>query len=527
MAKLLPEEVAVIAARGNRESLALAKYYCQQRSVPLEHICEVDLVPGEFLDREKWRWAVRPEIQKWIKEKDPEAKLRCLVTTWGVPLKIGKSKADAKSKAYRDYVTGERTLRVKQLNQIADLLDQLGRSATNPGGSRPKPSGDEDFAALRQRLETSLQDAQSRIANLSPGRIGPASQRLQQLATAAGGGQVLLQGLNRRMTAGGEVPTAAKEQFDVLRGRSSAFTEMKLSLERRPPNSGRDSLILRTLQQTGGLIAAIEWLDTQVSTVKKHETAASFDSELSLVMWEDGYELLRWQPNYLRPEFTGSQLRESYRTLIVARIDGPKLSIAKRLIDDAIAVEKQGGLKGKVYLDARGLAELNGPPLSPGSYPDYDRSLLQTSEGLSALTNDEGEPRFDVTLDTEPKLFRPGQCPDAGMYCGWYSLAKYVDAFDWNRGAIAYHMASSEAVTLKELDSQAWCKSLLADGVCVTIGPAFEPYLVAFPRPNEFFAQLLGGATVGEVYAQTKPYNSWAMVLVGDPLYTPFPPAVE
>jgi hypothetical protein len=68
-----------------------------------------------------------------------------------------------------------------------------------------------------------------------------------------------------------------------------------------------------------------------------------------------------------------------------------------------------------------------------------------------------------------------------------------------------------------------WCKKMLEHGVCATIGPVYEPYLAAFPRPEEFFSLLLRGElTLVECYSLTNPYNSWMMVLIGDPLYRPF-----
>ena len=84
-------------------------------------------------------------------------------------------------------------------------------------------------------------------------------------------------------------------------------------------------------------------------------------------------------------------------------------------------------------------------------------------------------------------------------------------------------MASAEATTLHNKDSQVWCKRMLEDGVCATIGPVFEPYLIAFPRPNEFFSFLMQGElSLVECYYRTKPFNSWMMTLIGDPLYRPF-----
>jgi uncharacterized protein (TIGR03790 family) len=342
--------------------------------------------------------------------------------------------------------------------------------------------------------------------------------RLQQLATVAGGTRVLLHGLDQQITKMGDsAPPEMRTQFDLLRGRASALAEFKAILDRMPAGDQRDTLVLATLERTSGLLGTVQWLEEQIEVAKKNETGASFDSELSLVMWPDDYQLLRWQPNYLCASYANSQLRQFHRTLMVARVDGPSLEIAKRLIDDAIAVEKAGGLKGKVYLDARGLGEPHATNIQPGSFEDFDRSLRNAAEAI------EGQTDFEVTLNDAPELFQPGECPDAALYCGWYSLGKYVDAFDFVRGAVAYHLASAEARTLRQKNAKVWCKSLLEDGVCATIGPVYEPYLVAYPRPDEFFAELLrGNGTLVEAYYHTKPFNSWMMVLLGDPLYRPF-----
>ena len=40
--------------------------------------------------------------------------------------------------------------------------------------------------------------------------------------------------------------------------------------------------------------------------------------------------------------------------LMTSRLDGPTAEIAKRLVDDAVAVEAKG-LSGKVVIDARGI----------------------------------------------------------------------------------------------------------------------------------------------------------------------------
>ncbi len=63
----------------------------------------------------------------------------------------------------------------------------------------------------------------------------------------------------------------------------------------------------------------------------------------------------------------------------------------------------------------------------------------------------------------------------------------------------------------------------LEEGIAATTGPVGEPYVQAFPVPEMFFQFLLEGSwTLAECYALSQPFWSWPMVLIGDPLYTPF-----
>jgi uncharacterized protein (TIGR03790 family) len=553
-AALTPEEIVIVAARGNRESEGLAKYYARVRQVPEKNICIVDLPGQEQIPRDMWQWGVRPEIHKWLAENDPGQKIRCLLTVWGVPLKIAPAAETDNSRKYKNFLESERTHRLRLLTTVQRALDQIAPDGSVPsddaanqtsvapagvGDSKPanssEPSADDaaggnatganvkpndqksELQQQRARLEKSLQTAQARLAKLQSGdERNRLQMQLQQLAAAAGGANVILQGLNQQISANTDTPQTMRSEFDVLRGRAAGFAEVRLLLEQTAPGIDRDVLVLAVIERLGGLLGTVDWLDQQLQVVAKNETGASFDSELALVMWPDEYETLRWQPNYLRPGYDNSQLPKVYRTLIVARLDAPTLVLAKGLVDTAIKVENEG-LRGKVYIDGRGLGSMEEANVAPGSYPDYDRALLITAKGIEEQTD------LEVVLDTSPELFQPGKCPDAALYCGWYSLAKYVDAFDWKPGAVAYHLASSEAHTLRDPASRAWCKKLLEDGVCATIGPVYEPYLASFPRPNEFFALLLqGDLTLAECYARTNPFNSWMMTLIGDPLYRPF-----
>lgn len=244
------------------------------------------------------------------------------------------------------------------------------------------------------------------------------------------------------------------------------------------------------------------------------ECHASVDSELSLLWWGD-YELRRWQPNYLNFQVSDTLRRTKPHILMVCRLDGPTPAIARGLVDTAMDIERKG-LFGHVYVDARGL------PYDPGKeggygYGAYDESLRE----MARLLDKEGH--LPVRLDDSPGLFADGSCPDCALYCGWYSLAKYVDCCRFVPGAVAYHIASAEAVSLRNPSSTYWCKCLLEKGVAATLGPVAEPYTIGFPKPAEFFGLLVTGQySLVECYYKTMYTTSWMTVLVGDPLYRPY-----
>ena len=247
-------------------------------------------------------------------------------------------------------------------------------------------------------------------------------------------------------------------------------------------------------------------LQTGIDYIVGRETEACVDSELSMVLFSD-YELYRWQPNklsYKMPYW-------DFKSLMVCRLDGPGFEIAQGLIDKAISAEKRG-LRGIAYVDSRGIA--NNKKTDSFSY--FDRSLRDLAGMIKTRT------KMPLVEERTSALFAPGQCPFTALYCGWYSLKKYIDAFDFVDGAIGYHISSWEAVNLRDPNSSQWCPSMLKAGITATLGAVAEPYLHSFPEPKAFFAELFDGYCLVEAYYRTKPFNSWQLVLIGDPLYRPF-----
>jgi uncharacterized protein (TIGR03790 family) len=515
--ELRPEEVGVVAMAESRESREVAEYYVAARGIREANVFLLPGQPGESVSRAVWEQEMRPAIGGWLAGEGRGAKIRCLVTCWDVPLKIGKLAPDSPVIVTRKAYLAD--ARQRYLARFAEAIQSFQSLAAGDGpGNPPAYAPDaplaaiaEDFnraaAAFQKRVEAAASDDEKKQAFVAFDKIvrtaGGASALVNLVAKQAGGG------------VGRPVPRAPAEVLQRIeweKGRLEGLQRGVSALAALPDSVTRDVQILSLLDESTGIVGAIEWIDQQQELLNKNETHASFDSELSLLAWPD-YPLYRWIENFSHYAF--DRLPGKWPTLMVSRLAAPRVELVKKLIDTSIAVE-ESGLTGKVYLDARGLA-YRPDSATPDGYSRYDQSIRDLAERLRQHT------KLEVVLDNQKELFQPGQCPDAALYCGWYSLGKYVDAFDWRPGAVGYHIASSEATQLRKPGSRVWCNAMLEDGISATLGPVAEPYLAAFPLPEDFFSLLLTGRyTLAETFYRTKPFNSWQMVLVGDPLYNPF-----
>jgi uncharacterized protein (TIGR03790 family) len=302
-----------------------------------------------------------------------------------------------------------------------------------------------------------------------------------------------------------EMSDSDRSQLSALKDKERALMDL------------RDNQRGEETQRAKAIDQEIKALRKDMGLLRKADQGAALDSELALVLWK-GYALSGWVPNPYFVGFRDRRLREKREeTLMVSRLDGPSESDVLRMIDESLEAERSG-LKGTAYFDARWPK----PPLGEGKeplkgYAFYDRSIHLAAEAVRKSG------RLRVVVNDKTALFQAGDCPDAALYCGWYSLAHYVDAFTWKPGSLGYHIASAECRTLKKKGSQVWCKRMIEEGVSATLGPVAEPYVEAFPVPEVFFGLLVDGRfPLVECYAASTPFLSWQMVLLGDPLYRPF-----
>jgi uncharacterized protein (TIGR03790 family) len=200
---------------------------------------------------------------------------------------------------------------------------------------------------------------------------------------------------------------------------------------------------------------------------------------------------------------------------MVSRIDGPGYEDAKRLIDDALAIEKIG-LFGRAYID---LAQKNEPGYKAGE--DW---LIGSAKRLAEFG-------FPLSVDARAERF-PQAYPmsDSAFYLGWYVNppdGPFLNpTFRFKRGAVACHLHSFSATSVRN-PKEGWVGMLISKGACAAFGNTFEPFLMLTVHFDKLTDRLLRGFTLAEASSMAQPGLSWMNVTIGDPLYRPFLAAPE
>jgi uncharacterized protein (TIGR03790 family) len=239
---------------------------------------------------------------------------------------------------------------------------------------------------------------------------------------------------------------------------------------------------------------------------------AAIDSELAILPSSiSGLSLTGPITNPVYGRTNAHDLHPTNGVLMVGRIDGPDATIARGLIDKAIAAETNG-LWGRAYFDLRGATDPN----------------FQVGERwLETAANIVRRAGYQTIVDTNPATFSKSfPLSHVAFYAGWYddhvSGPFTLPSVEFMPGAIAYHLHSFSAVSIRT-PNQRWVGPLLAKGATATFGYVAEPYLQFTVDLSSFWPLLVGLAfSFGEATTVAQPVLSWQTTVVGDPLYRPF-----
>lgn len=508
-ARLQPGQVVVLANRNSADSLAVARHYAMQRGLTQQQIISLDVPLSETISRSDYESRIVLPLRAALQRTALDTKARALVVTYDLPLRVGapiltsdesRSLSDAGShvRAARDLLAKlESSLPKIAVTDSVPPPPSLHASGESPVAAQRAA---QDFARIGQAIQSAIHRVQAQAGHAEFSRWEEDLTRL--IVQYAGRGAFL------------PARRDQQEPLDVavLRQQVEEGERILRMLMTQPRSRQRHELYL-WVQQLFGLQGVLALAAAEVDALNSDQADASLDSELSLLWWDRSDYAVAWRtpnPVYIDAPKTAPGGSDPLPLLMVSRIDAPSPLLSMQLVDRAMEAERQG-LAGTVYLDARGLAQID-------TYGRYDESLGEVAKLLR------GQGTLRVRLDNREQRFsEPGEAPDVALYIGWYRLRAYEDAFVFRPGAIGYHMASAEAVSIRADGERGWCRNALLRGITVTLGSVAEPYLDAFPEPAQWIRLLASGRySLIESYYLANRYVSWRMTLFGDPLYNPW-----
>jgi len=501
-AELAAKDIIVVYNGNMKESKSVARYYVKKRGIPEKNLLSVNVSDKEAMSRNEYEKKLVPPVMKAIENLQSKGQKASVLLVYGIPLKIKETKGKKEEANFKNLASDKVKEHKKLvLEMTMDVESLIGKKSNQTPGTT-KDIIERGDRTAKEALEfiarppTNKEDSEKSLT------IASILFRLTGLSSVA-------REIERKYSRMKMEDRSTTRVDGIVRW--NAIIERQLSEVRfygvLPESANQMATSIRI---TRGVMGELIFWNNLLEKGNKKMTSSSVDNELSMVM-AGPYHLNRWLGNPLNKIYDRLPGIEKYRgkVIMVGRLDGPTPHIARRLVDHALEIEEKG-LEGIFYIDARGIQ-------GEGSYGKYDGHLYT----LYDIVNKKSQ--IKTVFDDKDTLFPSKCCKDAALYVGWYSLGKYIDSFEWNKGAVAFHVASSEAATLRKKGSQVWVKRMLEEGVAASIGPVEEPYLDSFPLPHIFFPMLMSGEySLLEAYYQSTPYLSWRQLVIGDPLYRPF-----
>lgn len=506
-AEVRPEQLAIIVNENSPQSKAVAGHYAAARGIPLKQIISVGLPVDETIERSAYEQQLVNPLRAELEEQGLAQSVRVLVTTYGVPLRVKAPETTEEDKRFISTAQAKHDAARTALEQM--LAQARDMPAPGAGGGAEESPGSLSNQELVMRTRDALQAAAERIKGMSDAEQQKNAGRKLAAFVMPFGGLIAAAGDLKKLP-----PAEAQQRASMIQAVEKEIQGAHNLLRANEQFGGYENQeqTYAIVQRIYGAVGVITQAAKEIEVKRYRDADASVDSELGMLWWDRGrYPVAGRLPNvFYRGNASRMETLKVLPVLMVSRIDGPSAESAQKMIDLALEAEKNG-LKGKAYVDARGLQ----PAKPEDQLALWDRKLLDFGWMLRHKT------AYPVYIDRFEPLIE--KAPDTAIYTGWYALRNYRDVFTFVPGAIGYHIASEEAVSIHDEGEKGWCRNMLLKGITATLGAVAEPYVDSFPAPQEFFGFLLSGRySLVEAYYLSSPYISWRMVLFGDPLYNPW-----
>lgn len=505
---LQANQIALIVNSNVPAGRKLAQLYVRLRHLPPNRILELSLPTGDDISFDEFEKVVVPQVREFLRTGDLDNKVTCLVTCYGVPLRMDGRKNNAEESAEFSMLARQIQPAVHSLQKPIADLESLAKSLL-PGFT---PGHGMDFDSLVKRTNDAVRAINAALKQMPDHqRRAKWVAKMYAMSVPLVGTVALLQDQAISLALHPTTNPAATTELLGAQNRLNRENDQIAQLQQQRYDAHARGKLRDLVKANFGGFNYVRLMRDQLNYLDPRDTTASFDSELSMVRVL-AYSHVRWLGNpydYRWPH------KSVAGVLMVSRLDGPSPAAVRSLIENSVKVEQEG-LHGTVVVDSRGMRVGHGTP-SQNAFAVWDQYFRNFAELVRTSTS------LTLVADDKPALMAPRSADHVALYAGWYSLRHYVPVCTFNRGALGFHLASYECISIHNPTETGWVRGLLNAGVVGTFGPVAEPYLQSFPRPDDFFPLMLTGKfTLAEAYWRTTPMVSWMQVLVGDPLYNPY-----
>ncbi len=278
-AELQPSQVFIVYNRNLPASGELARYYAAKRHIPARQSIGLDLPRAEQITREGYVEKIRDPLRAWLRREGLQDKIKCIVTMYGVPLKIGEAGALPSERLLVRQIDQEYDAAVRQIWSGSRGLAKLS-GATPASQPATRPDGTFDLAKILSSYEK-LRNAAIRhlrsVEIVSPGQAREEGQRLEQVLARTEGAVRVLPMLR------GNGPAAQKALAQAQANVRQQQEQLRQLIKGCPRNAHRQEAH-QLIGQLYGACGLAEHLAQDKRELDGKETNAAVDSELSQLL---------------------------------------------------------------------------------------------------------------------------------------------------------------------------------------------------------------------------------------------------
>src|SRR5688572_2859957 len=222
VAALAPDELLLIANRNDPASMELARFYANARQVPDGHTLGLDLSGSEDVSFEEYETKIVPAVRAYLRERRLQNQVRCLVTFYGTPLRIGGKRTTPAEREELAALRSELESARRQLPPVVAGLEALAGEVS--GGFKPEQG--ETLEQLGRRADAALRTVAEALRVAAPAEQGPIIVRLAKLVLDFTGPAKIAEMFNGPLPAGFDAPgkdpqwrrrvRQARERVDAL-----------------------------------------------------------------------------------------------------------------------------------------------------------------------------------------------------------------------------------------------------------------------------------------------------------------------